>query len=98
MGAGKLAHFLESPVYFVSMERERRGHYIVRLDVLAEPPYDDLDDALVVERYARCLERTIMASPSDWLWLQKKWKYARPAAEAEQQKPYPEALPARARP
>ena len=27
VGAGKIAKFLESPVYFVSMRRERRGHY-----------------------------------------------------------------------
>lgn len=96
VGAGKIAHFLESPVYFVSMERERRGYYTVRLDVLAEPPYDDLDDALVVERYARCLERTILESPSDWLWLQKKWKYAKPAPE-EEQKSYPEPVAGRVR-
>jgi len=96
VGAGKLAHFLESPVYFVSMEREGRGHYTVRLDVLAEPPYDDVDDAVIVERYARCLERTIVDSPSDWLWLQKKWKYAKPAPD-EEQKSYPEAMPARVR-
>ena len=66
------------------MERERRGHYTVRLDVLAEPPYDDLDDALIIERYARCLERTIIEQPADWLWLQKKWKYAKPVADDAQ--------------
>ena len=80
VGAGKIAKFLESPVYFVSMKRERRGHYAVRLDVLAEPPYEEFDDAVVVERYARCLERAIVESPADWLWLQKKWKYAKPVA------------------
>jgi KDO2-lipid IV(A) lauroyltransferase len=93
-GAGKIAKFLEAPVYFVSMKRERRGHYVVQLDVLAEPPYGEIDDAAIVERYARCLERAIIASPADWLWLQKKWKYAKPATE---DKPYPDAVPARAR-
>ena len=83
VGADKIAKFLESPVYFVSMKRERRGHYVVRLDVLAEPPYEDIDDAIIVERYARCLERAILDSPADWLWLQKKWKYAKPAGRRE---------------
>ena len=83
VGAGKIAKFLESPVYFVSMKRERRGHYTVRLDVLAEPPYEDLDDAVIVERYARCLESAIVESPADWLWLQKKWKYAKPVPGEE---------------
>jgi KDO2-lipid IV(A) lauroyltransferase len=94
VGAGKIAKFLESPVYFVSMKRERRGHYVVRLDVLAEPPYEDIDDEIIVERYARCLERAILDSPADWLWLQKKWKYAKPATD---EKTYPEAVPARVR-
>jgi len=94
VGAGKIAKFLESPVYFVSMKRERRGHYIVNLDVLAEPPYEEVDDAVIVERYARCLERAILDSPADWLWLQKKWKYAKPATD---EKTYPEGVPARVR-
>ena len=95
VGAGKIAKFLESPVYFVSMHRERRGHYTVRLDVLAEPPYEEIDDAVIVERYARCLERAILASPADWLWLQKKWKYAKPVPGDE--KTYTEGVPARVR-
>jgi len=95
VGAGKIAKFLESPVYFVSMKRERRGYYTVRLDVLAEPPYEDIDDAIIVERYARCLERAIVDSPADWLWLQKKWKYAKPVPGED--KTYTEGVPARVR-
>ena len=96
VGAGKIAQFLEAPVYFVSMERERRGYYTVRLDVLAEPPYDEPDDEIIIERYARCLERTIIENPGDWLWLQKKWKYAKPGATEEHQA-YPDGVPARVR-
>jgi len=95
VGADKIAKFLESPVYFVSMKRERRGYYEVRLDVLAEPPYEDIDDAVIVERYARCLERAIVDSPADWLWLQKKWKYAKPVPGED--KTYTEGVPARVR-
>ena len=47
----------------------------MRLSVLAEPPYEEGTDVLISERYARTLEAEILASPSDWLWLQKKWKY-----------------------
>jgi KDO2-lipid IV(A) lauroyltransferase len=79
VGADKIAKFLDSPAYFVSMRRVRRGHYVVRLDVLAEPPYEDADELIIVERYARCLEKAIVENPEDWLWLLKKWKYAKPA-------------------
>ena len=92
VGADKIAKFLESPVYFVSMRRVRRGHYAVRLNVLAEPPYENFDDALIVERYARCLEAAIVENPADWLWLQKKWKYAKPVPGEET---YSQGVPAR---
>ena len=79
VGAGKIARFLDAQVVYVDMQRVRRGHYTVRFKVLAEPPYADGEDALIVQRYAAELERAIRASPADWLWLQKKWKYAKPA-------------------
>ena len=94
VGADKIAKFLESPVYFVSMRRVRRGHYAVRLNMLAEPPYENFDDALIVERYARCLEAAIVESPADWLWLQKKWKYAKPLP-GEGEESYTQGVPAR---
>jgi KDO2-lipid IV(A) lauroyltransferase len=62
------------------MRRLRRGYYAVRLSEIGAPPYDEGADTLIVERYARSLERDIRDSPADWLWLQKKWKYARTAA------------------
>jgi KDO2-lipid IV(A) lauroyltransferase len=80
LGAGKIARFLDAKVLYVTMRRLRRGHYSVRLTPLAEPPYDEGADSMVVERYARMLEHDIRENPADWLWLQKKWKYAKPAA------------------
>jgi KDO2-lipid IV(A) lauroyltransferase len=69
-------------VLFVSMRRERRGFYSARLELLASPPYDrtvDSDNgAEIIERYARALENEIRASPADWLWVHRKWKYAKP--------------------
>ena len=79
LGAGKIARFLDAEVLYVTMRRLRRGHYSVRLTPLAEPPYDEGADSMVVERYARMLEHDIRENPADWLWLQKKWKYAKPA-------------------
>ena len=81
-GAGKMAQFLEARVLYVSMRRVRRGYYSVRLVELAAPPYDVDANEMIVERYAQSLERDIRASPADWLWLQNKWKVAKPAAVA----------------
>jgi Kdo2-lipid IVA lauroyltransferase/acyltransferase len=79
-GAGKIAQFLDATVLYVSMRRVRRGYYSVVLSEIGVPPYEEGADAMIVERYVRSLERDIRASPADWLWLQKKWKYTRASA------------------
>jgi KDO2-lipid IV(A) lauroyltransferase len=65
------------------MRRVGRGYYSVGLSVIAEPPYDEVEDIQIVEQYARNLERDIRESPWDWLWLQKKWKIKRGTVSAE---------------
>jgi KDO2-lipid IV(A) lauroyltransferase len=84
VGAGKIAKFLDAKVLYVRMRRVGRGRYSVELSQLAAPPYDEVEDVQIVESFARNLERDIRASPADWLWLQKKWKIRRPAAEAQE--------------
>ena len=82
VGADKIARILNAPVLFVSMRRERRGFYSARLKLLAAPPYprdaERDEGALIIECYARALEKEIRASPADWLWIHRKWKYAKP--------------------
>jgi len=86
VGADKIARILDAPVLFVAMRRERKGYYSARLDLLAAPPYlrhpdRDADHGMgaeIIERYARALENEIRASPADWLWTERKWKYAKP--------------------
>jgi len=81
VGAEMVARFLDSPVLYVAMRRVGRGRYSVRLIPLAMPPFEhdgDGADAPIMERFARQLEDAIRASPADWLWLQKRWKYPKP--------------------
>ena len=60
------------------MRRLRRGYYEARFEELAAPPYSG-DGTDIIERYARAVEAQIVASPGDWLWLHRKWKYRKPA-------------------
>ena len=82
VGADKIARILKAPVLFVAMRREKKGFYTARLQLLATPPYDRIpdrdDEAEIIERYARALEAEIRRSPADWLWIHRKWKYAKP--------------------
>jgi KDO2-lipid IV(A) lauroyltransferase len=84
VGAEKVARFLDAPVLYVDMRRVRRGHYSVRFTTLAEPPYgigEERDDySPIMEAFARQLENAVRASPADWLWVQKRWKYPKPDA------------------
>ncbi|MBK9704116.1 MAG: hypothetical protein IPO75_11980 [Betaproteobacteria bacterium] len=63
------------------MRRLRRGYYSVRFVTLAAPPFDDPAGLPIMESFARRLEAAVREAPADWLWLQKRWKYPRPADE-----------------
>jgi len=78
VGADAIARILKAAVVFVSMQRVRRGHYSMRVSVIAEPPYERGADRQVIERYVRALEAEIRSSPADWLWIHRKWKYPKP--------------------
>jgi Kdo2-lipid IVA lauroyltransferase/acyltransferase len=81
VGADAIARILQAPVLFVEMRRVARGRYTMRVSRLADPPYAKGASIDVIERYARALEGQIRASPADWLWVHRKWKYPRPAAD-----------------
>jgi KDO2-lipid IV(A) lauroyltransferase len=78
VGADTIARIIKGPVLFVGMQRVARGRYEVHVTPLAAPPYPRTADHAIVERYVRLLEAEILQSPADWLWIHRKWKYARP--------------------
>lgn len=86
-GGGKIARILRAPVLFVGMRRVGKGRYVMRFEVLGEPPYDRSGETMIIERYARALEREIRSSPADWLWVHRKWKYPKPQPAAPATKP-----------
>lgn len=73
VGADKIARNTAFPVFYLSMRRIKRGYYETTYELLAEPPFPEEKFSLV-EKYAKALEKTIMESPSDWLWSHKRWK------------------------
>jgi KDO2-lipid IV(A) lauroyltransferase len=72
-GAEQLALKFGMPVFYVELERIGAGRYRHNYTMIYDGkeeirPYD------ITERYARCLERTIMAKPEHWMWSHKRWK------------------------
>ncbi|RRB06585.1 lysophospholipid acyltransferase family protein [Larkinella rosea] len=76
-GTERLARSFNLPVFYIEMKRTRRGYYSLTFSPIAEPPYANLTDGEILNRYRDLLEKTIEKAPSDWLWSHKRWKHKR---------------------
>jgi Kdo2-lipid IVA lauroyltransferase/acyltransferase len=73
-GPGKLASRLHQNVYFGSVYKEKRGHYRVDISLVTDNPAAETEQS-IMEKYARLLEKAIIAQPSTWLWSHRRWKH-----------------------
>lgn len=75
IGPEKIAQFAKLPIVYVTMHRVARGHYEVGYELLAEPPYEKLEDQYpLTELYARRVEQSIYERPDSWLWSNRRWR------------------------
>lgn len=77
-GGEKLALRCNLPVYFVKVERLRRGRYRMSFDQI----YDGVEEVAeneITERYVRRLETMIRQQPELWMWSHRRWKHKRHA-------------------
>lgn len=75
-GGEKLALRCHLPVYFVRMDRLRRGRY--RMSFV--PLYDGGEEGgpnEITGRYVRQLESVIRERPELWMWSHRRWKHKR---------------------
>jgi Kdo2-lipid IVA lauroyltransferase/acyltransferase len=77
-GTGKIAKKLNYPVLYVSVERIKRGSYIVHTEVLIEHP-GALTEEEITEIHTKRLEKDIISQPEIWLWSHRRWKHKRPS-------------------
>jgi len=77
MGPEKIAQATRLAVIFIGMRRTARGHYEVNCELLAAAG-ERLPAGEITERYARAVERQVLAAPADWMWLHRRWKLAPP--------------------
>ena len=76
-GAEKLALRFRLPVYFVHVDRLKRGRY----EIWFEELYDGVSPVApneITERYVRRLEEMIRTRPELWMWSHRRWKHRRP--------------------
>jgi len=61
------------PVFFIDIQRVKRGYYEVEAVLLADDP-NALEDGEITHRYAKVLELQILKNPENWLWTHRRWK------------------------
>lgn len=76
-GGDKYARQHGFPVYFLDIQRVKRGFYNVDVQPLALATAH-LADGDITKMYMEHLEKIIRAKPEDWLWSHKRWKNLRP--------------------
>lgn len=77
-GGEKLALRCNLPVYFVKVERLRRGCYQMSFDQIYDGE-EEVAENEITERYVRRLEAMIRKQPELWMWSHRRWKHKRHA-------------------
>jgi Kdo2-lipid IVA lauroyltransferase/acyltransferase len=82
VGAEQIARAVRLPMIYLSMRRVRRGHYDVQLRELWDGRELTTSGALTA-RYASACELDVLASPADWLWTYRRWRFPKPLYGAD---------------
>lgn len=77
-GTEKIAQKLNFPIVYVTVNRVKRGYYIVNSEYLVLDPKSTREGE-ISELHTRKLEKDIMAQPEIWLWSHRRWKHKKPA-------------------
>ena len=75
-GADYYSRKLNYPVYFMHINRVKRGYYDVKISPLhLEPKLTQ--ETEITQLYMAALEEKLLEKPEDWLWSHRRWKYAK---------------------
>ena len=72
-GAERYARILDLAVVFGYIEKTKRGHYAITLEVLTDQPKEE-PEGRISELHVRALDKQIKKTPQYWLWTHKRWK------------------------
>lgn len=73
-GGDKYARQTGYPVFFLDMNRVKRGHYTVDIEYLVRNPLECAEGEITKKFMAR-LERKLIENPNNWLWTHNRWKH-----------------------
>jgi KDO2-lipid IV(A) lauroyltransferase len=73
LGTNSIAVLSQYPTVYYSIKKIRRGYYEALPHIVGLPPYDR-SGTVVIEKYVRLTERSILEDPATWLWSHDRWK------------------------
>ena len=75
-GTEKIAVKANFAVYYLDMQRVKRGYYKGEFKLLTDKP-KECREFEITEMYFRALEKSIQRQPAYWLWTHNRWKRTR---------------------
>ncbi len=81
LGAEILAKRLGIKVFYLKVEKLKRGYYEAEFVPIADDP-NTCEDYSIVKSYLRILEKQIHNKPQYYLWTHKRWKHRNALSEA----------------
>ena len=75
-GGERISRIMDTSVYYIEVERPKRGYYVARFVKIANS-LKDHPTFYATEQYFRLLEKSILHHPQYWLWSHKRWKRTR---------------------
>lgn len=76
-GAGKIASKYDMAVVFFHIQKIKRGHYNLDIELLYEHTAG-LSENEITETHVRRLEEIIREEPEYWIWSHRRWKHKKP--------------------
>jgi len=76
-GAEKFARDYNLPVVFARINKLKRGHYSLDVQLVTEEP-NAMAKGAILEKLMRLLEADINHLPQYWLWTHRRWKRKKP--------------------
>jgi KDO2-lipid IV(A) lauroyltransferase len=76
-GAGKIAAKYDMAIVFFHIQKVKRGHYNLNIELLQEHT-EGLSEDLITETHVRRLEEIIREKPEYWIWSHRRWKHKKP--------------------
>ncbi len=77
-GTEILSKKFNTPLFWGSVKRVKRGYYHIDLQLIADAPRSFQDEGVLTALHASFLEKDINQQPESWLWSHRRWKHKLP--------------------